>query len=243
MLYSFCPVNTDKSTIIGIGGKIVYTFQDFQENAGGVNFGSWVFAAIVDYKSSEFYKTAQIAHDYARQLNTTIVTYQKVLYTVTGKAIPDSYSANHKCTSNFFNRFVTAEAAYLLGNGASFAKKDTKDKLGKDFDKKLYMLGKKSLIHGVAYGFFNYDHLEVFDALEFAPLYDEENGALRAGIRFWQLNPTKPMRITVYEEDGFSDYICKDGKVEAYGDKGKQGYVAIVNTTVADGAEVVAEEN
>lgn len=224
----------------------MYTFQDFQEKVGTANFSSWIIAAINDYKGSEFYQNASVAQDYARQLNTTIMTYQKFLYTVTGKAIPDNYSANHKCTSNFFNRFVTAEAAYSLGNGASFGKGDaTKDKLGKDFDKKLYMIGKNSLIHGVGYGFFNYDHLEVFSALEFMPLYDEENGSLRAGVRFWQLDSNKPMRLTVYEEDGYADYIVRDGRVEGYGESNgqKRTYVEIVKQTKADGIEVVAGEN
>lgn len=231
--------------IADYGGADVYTFQDFQANVGKEDFSNWIISAISSYKSSEFYETAQVAWDYARQLNTTIVTYQKVLYTVTGKAIPDTYSANHKCTSNFFNRFVTAEAAYSLGNGASFGKEETKKKLGKDFDKKLYTLGKNALIHGVGYGFFNYDHLEIFSALEFMPLYDEENGALRAGVRFWQLDGNKPMRLTVYEEDGYSEFIVRNGAAEPYGENGgkKRSYVEIVQTTNADGSEVVAGEN
>lgn len=221
----------------------MYTFQDFQKQKKNGEFGSWILSAINSYKASEFYQDAKIADDYARQKNTTIVSYQKMLYTVSGKAVPDIYSANHKCTSNFFNRFVTAEAAYSLGNGASFGKDSTKKKLGKDFDKKLYYIGKNSLIHGVCYGFFNYDHVEMFTALEFVPLYDEENGTLRAGIRFWQLDSNKPLRFTVYEEDGYSEYICAGGEVSPYGDAGKQSYVAVVDTTVADGQEIVAGEN
>lgn len=221
----------------------MYTFQDFQAQEKNGEFGSWILSAINSYKGSDFYRDAKVADDYARQKNTTIVSYQKMLYTVSGKEVPDVYSANHKCTSNFFNRFVTAEAAYSLGNGASFGKDSTKKKLGKDFDKKLYYIGKNSLIHGVAYGFFNYDHVEMFTALEFVPLYDEENGSLRAGIRFWQLDSNKPLRFTVYEEDGYSEYISVEGEVHPYGDAGKQAYVAIVNTTKADGQEVVSGEN
>ena len=47
------------------------------------------------------------------------------------------------------------------------------------------------------------------------PLYDEENGALRAGIRYWQVDETKPLRLTLYEEDGFTEYIKRKDDREA----------------------------
>lgn len=216
------------------------TYQDF-EKVKDADVGEWLVNAITDYKSSEFYATASIADEYARQKNTTIMRYQKLLYTMSGKAVPDNFSANHKCASNFFNRFVTQEASYLLGNGASFAKNETKDKLGKDFDKKLYFAGKNALIHGVSYGFFNFDHLQVFTALEFAPLYDEENGMIRAGIRFWQIDSNKPMRFTFYEEDGYTEYVLKDGNVSEF--KEKQDYIQVVATSEADGEEIVDGRN
>ena len=223
------------------------TYQNFVDAKNKEDIGKWIYEAVVEYKSSDEYQTASIADEYARQKNVTIVNYQKMLYTVSGKEVPDIFSANHKCASNFFNRFVTAEASYLLGNGASFKKPSTKKKLGEDFDKKLYFAGKNALVHGVAYGFFNYDHLEVFKALEFAPLYDEENGTLRAGVRFWQIDSKKPLRLTLYEEDGYTEYIMKDGNVKLYTDEqgvsGKRAYISIVNVTKADGAEVVAGEN
>ena len=51
------------------------------------------------------------------------------------------------------------------------------------------------------------DHVEVFEITEFVPLYDEENGALAAGIRFWQIDNEKPLRCTLYEMDGITEYI------------------------------------
>ena len=39
------------------------------------------------------------------------------------------------------------------------------------------------------------------------PLYDEDDGGLKAGIRFWQIDDSKPMRATLYELDGYTDYI------------------------------------
>lgn len=225
----------------------MYTYQDFEAARTGGEVREWIYKAVVEYKSSELYQTANIGDEYARQRNTTIMAYQKFLYTVEGKKVPDLISANHKICSNFFNRFVTGQASYSLGNGASFKKEATKKKLGKDFDKMLYTAGKKALIHGVAYGFFNLDHLEVFTALEFVPLYDEENGTLRAGIRFWQIDAKKPLRVTLYEEDGYTEYILRNGVMELYagdgGKTGKKAYVDVVNITKADGAEIVAGEN
>ena len=66
------------------------------------------------------YKTAVIADQYDRHQNVTIKQFQKILYTVTGKAVPDNYSANYKLASRFFNRFVVQENQFLLGNGISW---------------------------------------------------------------------------------------------------------------------------
>ena len=78
---------------------------------------AFVLSAIGEHKSSDIYRTAVDAEKYASGKNATIMNYQKLLYTLTGKAVPDNYTANHKCASGFFKRFVTQEAAYLLGNG------------------------------------------------------------------------------------------------------------------------------
>ena len=82
-----------------------------------------------------------------------------------------------------------------------------KKKLGKDFDGKMQELAKAGIDGGTSFGFFNYDHLEVFKITEFVPLYDEENGSLRAGIRWVQIDKNKPLRATLYEEDGYTEYI------------------------------------
>ena len=45
---------------------------------------AFVLQAINEHKSSELYKTAEIADEYDRKQNRTIVQYQKLLYDVTG---------------------------------------------------------------------------------------------------------------------------------------------------------------
>ena len=201
----------------------------------------FVFSTINRHKATNVYREAIIAESYDRKRNTTIMQYQKLLYTVSGKVVPDNYSANYKLCSNFFNRFVTQENQYLLGNGVSWTDAKTEEKLGKDFDTKLQTAGHEALVSGVAFGFWNLDHLDVFSIREFIPLYDEENGALMAGIRFWQIDDSKPIRATLYEVDGYTDYIRKDADPEILRDK--QSYKLLVRSTNADGIEIYAGEN
>ena len=201
----------------------------------------FVLGSVTKHRNSPAYLISQTADDYDRKRNTTIMQYQKLLYTMSGQAVPDNYSANYKLCSNFFNRFVTQETQYLLGNGVSWTEESTQEKLGRDFDTQLQKAGHEALVSGVAFGFWNLDHMDVFNLREFVPLYDEENGALMAGIRFWQIDRDKPMRATLYEIDGYTDYIRKDGKEEILHDK--RSYKLLLRSTEADGTEIYAGEN
>ena len=193
----------------------MYTFQDLQ--AAGTDDTSrmqFVLTVIEDHKSSDLYKMAELADEYDRRMNRTIRNYQKLLYTVSGQAVPDNFSANYKVASNFFNRFIVQENQTLLANGVDFKSEATKKKLGADFDNKISQIGKYALSAGVCYGFFNMDHLEIFpvyakDLPAFAPLPDEETGAIKAGVRFWRLAANKPLRATLYEMDGYTEFIWR----------------------------------
>ena len=202
---------------------------------------AFVFAAITEHKGTTPYIIALDAEQYYKGLNPRITKYEKIIYDMRGDAHVDKWTPNHKIASNFFNFAITQENQYLLGNGATFTKDDTKAKLGNDFDTQLQDLGKKALVGGVAFGFFNLDHIDTFSLLEFVPLYDEENGALRAGIRFWQVSPDKPMRATLYEEDGYTDYIRANDKSAILHEK--RPYKLKVRTSEADGEEIYDGEN
>lgn len=202
---------------------------------------AFVFAAITEHKGTTPYIIALDAEQYYRGLNPRITKYEKIIYDMRGDAHVDKWTPNHKIASNFFNFAITQENQYLLGNGATFTKDDTKAKLGDDFDTRLQDLGKKALVGGVAFGFFNLDHIDTFSLLEFVPLYDEENGALRAGIRFWQVSPDKPMRATLYEEDGYTDYLRANDKSAILHEK--RPYKLKVRTSEADGEEIYDGEN
>lgn len=202
---------------------------------------AFVFSAITEHKGTTPYIVALDAEQYYRGLNPRITRYEKIIYDMRGDAHVDKWTPNHKIASNFFNFAITQENQYLLGNGATFTKDDTKDKLGKDFDEQLQNLGKKALVGGVAFGFFNLDHIDAFSLLEFVPLYDEENGALRAGIRFWQIDSNKPMRATLYEEDGYTDYIKALDKPAILHEK--RPYKIKVRVSEVDGEEIYDGEN
>ena len=177
----------------------MYTLQDLQAvGEGEKDLVEFVKKAIDAHKGTGLYKMAIIANDYDRQQNTTIIQYQKLLYKVTGEAVPDNFSANYKLCSNFFDRLITQLNQYLLGNGCTWQNDDTKEKVGPDFDARLQEAGHEALMSGESFGFWNYDHMEVFNLREFAPIYDEENGALSAGIRFWQVSPKRYKTIAKY---------------------------------------------
>lgn len=221
------------------------TFQDLQNAISTNTQDEFIFGAIADYKGSDTYKWAVEGDAYSRQLNTTIMRYQKLLYTMSGKAVPDNFTANHKCASNFFDKFITQETQYLLGNGVIFLEEGTKDKLGtkkKNIDNQLQDLAYNALSMGVSYGFYNLDHVEVFKAIEFVPLYDEENGSLMAGIRFWQIASDKPLRATLYELDGYTEYKkTKEHGIETLIEK--RPYKQIIKSSVVDGTEIYNGEN
>lgn len=228
----------------------MYTFQDLQkiDPSNERERLAFVRALIQDHKSSAVYRMAVIADEYDRKRNSTIMRYEKTLRTLTGQEIPDRWSPNHKTTRNFFNYFTSQQNQYLLGNGVTWKNK-AGEILGPDFDMKLQKAGKAALVQGESFGFFNLDHVEVFELKEFAPVYDEENGALRAGVRFWQIDDTKPLRAVLYEEDGYTGYIWGErgdnGRVNDEGriHEAKRSYIVKTRTTKIDGTQIYAGEN
>lgn len=210
---------------------------------------AFVRSMISEHKSSDLYKMAVTADEYDRKRNSSIMHYEKTLRTLTGREVIDKWSPNHKTTRNFFNRFTTQQNQYLLGNGVTWNNEDTAEKLGEDFDNQLQKAGKIALVQAESFGFYNLDHLDVFELKEFAPMYDEENGSLRAGIRFWQIDETKPLRATLYEEDGYTGYIW--GERQEDGSRNEEGrvftpkksYISKLRTTEVDGTEIYDGEN
>lgn len=262
----------------------MYTYQDLvdvgENEQDRINF---VWLCIGQHKSTKEFKTAEIAEEYDKQQNTTIVSYQKTIIDITGRVIPDRFSPSYKMCSNFYNRLTTQRVQYSLSNGVKWtgvtvsvpegtpgatrkivwdnaengeyhyewqlsAPTGIEEKLGKDFDTQLQKLCKAGIDGGTSFGFWNYDHMEVFKITEFVPLYDEENGSLRAGIR-WVRIADKPLRATLYEEDGYTEYIwnerVENGKriTEGHIYRPKRAYTQKISVSGIDKGTIYNGEN
>lgn len=240
-------VRDDKSRML--------TYQDFTE-AGDANREGFVLEAIERHQSGKAYRTARMADAYDRQENITVNAYVQKVFDITGSKLVDFTASNNKIASNFFHRLNTQRTMYSLGGGVSFIDADeagnedtTKEKLGRHFDHDLRTLAYYALIHGVCFGFWNLDRLFVFPLTEFCPLWDEHDGTLRAGIRFWRIDSSRPMQAVLYEADGYTRYQSRQDangvaneRLEAVGEK--RPYIEKTSYTPADGIEqVIGGEN
>lgn len=181
------------------------SYQDFlQVPDNDLERARFVRTAISDYCSGSVFKTAQLADEYDRCRNRTAMQYQKMITDLTGKQYVDYTAVVHRSTSNFYNIITTQINQYLLGNGVTWKGNPN---LGNDADTRIQQAGKLALTHGVSYGFWNKDRIAVFSALEYFPLLDEEDGAGKAGVRFWQIDSSRPLRATLYELDGFTEFL------------------------------------
>lgn len=235
---------------------MLYTYQDFLKEKDKITA---VYNTILNHQSSDVYKTAKSADAYDHQQNETIYNYVRTIFTMTGNPVEDFTASNNKLASNFFHRLNTQRNTYLLGNGVSFVDHveeqvdedglvkqvdTTKEILGEKFDADLKTAGYNSLIHGITFGFWNVDRLHVFPITEFAPLWDEEDGSLRAGVRFWRIDESKPMIVILYEEDGYTKYKSSaEVGVQLEELQPKKSYKIEISKSEADGEEVIGEEN
>lgn len=236
------------------------TFQDFEKETDKASF---VSNAINEHIHSNEYKIAKSADEYDHQRNETVCNYVRLIFSTLGTPIEDFTASNNKIASNFFHRLNTQRCEYLVGNGVSFSDNtreiytddrnktvidQTKEVLGKRFDNDLKELVYNGLIHGVCYGYWAEDtrkgnRLYIFKLTEFKALFDEETGVMRAGIRFWQIDDTKPMYAVLYEEDGYTKYKSESGFANFVEIQAKKSYKTIVKSSDFDGEVVVGEEN
>lgn len=236
------------------------TFQDFEKETDKESF---ISNAISEHIHSNEYKIAKSADEYDHQRNETVYNYVRLIFSTLGTPIEDFTASNNKIASNFFHRLNTQRCEYLVGNGVSFSDNtkevydngrnrtvidQTKEALGSRFDNDLKELVYNGLIHGVCYGYWAEDtrkgnRLYIFKLTEFKALFDEETGVMRAGIRFWQIDDTKPMYAVLYEEDGYTKYKSESGFANFVEIQAKKSYKTIVSSSAFDGEVVVGEEN
>lgn len=195
--------------------ETVITYQKLQLCQSEDERIDFIKNAISTHESGEMFRIGKIAGEFYRNKDSELERQKNYVYDAAGNAIEDTVSPNHKLTGNLFYLFTTQLVAFLLGNGVSFDNPKIKEKLGgSQFDYKLQRLLAYAACDGESYGFVDDSGVtQMCYACKLEgkepyciPLYDEDDGELRAAIRYWRLTPDSPLRVTLYEEDGFTEY-------------------------------------
>lgn len=227
----------------------IITAEDLRAAASPAEFAQ---DAVDRHMQSEMYRNAVDADEYYRQRNVTISRFTRRIFSATGEAADDFTASRLRIASNLFKRLNVQRCMYSLGKGVSFVDcKDesgedtTKERLGPRFDDDVKAIGLYALIHGVSFPFWNLDHVDVFTADQFAPVWDEESGALVAGVRFWRIDPQHAWNATLYEEDGYTQMAADDaGSLSFRVAEPKRAYKVTYREVPADGlALAVDSEN
>lgn len=194
----------------------MFTDVTYQDWLAAADRDRLLLTAIDRYKASRDFRLALEAGDYfrgcnsavarktilrARKIETRDASGRKRIRTGTEDVV------GNRIGSGFLFRFITQQNQFLLANGCILHDSETKARLGADFDHQLAALGERALIHGVSWGFWNVDHLEVLEAARdsrsgFFALMDELTDEAMLGIQFWQITPDKPMYVRLFEMDG-----------------------------------------
>lgn len=229
------------------------TYQDWEQTPDHER-PSLLLEIIRDYKASDDFHTALVANQYFRAENPTIG--QKYLLRTTSVETKDASGkvkkrnrreriVGNRVYSSFFSRFVTQQNQFLLGNGVTLEDAETKARLGLGFDKELQRLGERALVQGVAWGFWNLDHLEVIEAAKDAlsgavALVDERTSEPMVLVQFWQISTRRPMYVRLYEVHGVTEYRMGKDQLEQI--SVTRPYVLHTRTDVL-GTEVVGGSN
>lgn len=226
------------------------TYQDMEAHDGSMS--TFISESIKVHQASSAFRIANSADLYDAQMNETINNYVQTIINIAGESIENVTASNNKIASNFFNVLNTQRCAYSIGRGISFASASgtegdkTKEALGdSDFDAVLYDAAYAALKHGISFVMVNLDGMYVFPLTEFVPIWDEETGALRAGIRYWQLSSDRPMTAVLYEEDGYTTYRGKSSRGTDFDQVAeKKAYKTTYSYAPADAEpSVIGEEN
>lgn len=232
----------------------MFTDITYQDWLAAQDRDGLILSAIEGYKTSQDFRQALEAGEYfrgcnaavarktilrARKIETRDETGRKRIRTGTEDVV------GNRIGSGFLFRFITQQNQFLLGNGCILPNAETKALLGPDFDHQLACLGERALIHGVSWGFWNVDHLEVLEAARdsrsgFFALMDEMTSQPMVGVQFWQLSADKPLYIRLFEVDGFT-LARKEGKA-LVPVQPKQAYVVTLRSD-ALGDEILSMEN
>lgn len=238
------------------------TYQDYERADDKTE---WLQAALVSYRNSKEFKKALDEQEYMAGRNTSIQETVRVIYNMAGLPEPDFTASNMKIMDNTIHRLVTDRCSYSLGNGVSFPGRHkeikdgttvfvdpVKDILGDKFDRALKRTAYWALSNSAAYLYVHMGRRKqewqytLFKKTEFLPLYDEETGDLRGGVRFWSIDWGKrPITAVLYLENGYIKYKTKPDEFSIASLQQAEDlrpYIETVQTSEAFGEEVVGSE-
>ncbi len=233
---------------------IKHTYQDWLLTPEGKRL-ELLEQIIASYKGSDEFKAAAVADGYYTGEHTAvdskyILKPQKVTYTEEGREKKCTHLAEvsgNRINCDFFRRFVVQRTHYSLANGVVIDGKPSEDVLGGGVDHAISTAAQKAQIHGLCWGYWNADHLEIIPAYDgglsgFVALVDERTSQPMVGIHFWQLDTDRPLWVRLFETDGLTEY--RKAKDDAYLVEytPKRPYKLTIATDAA-GSEVVDGEN
>lgn len=211
------------------GGEDIFTYNDLQKICDENEKIRFILGVISEHENSEIYRNGAVSGLFYRGYDPDLEAIKKVVYDREGNAHIDTVSPNHKLTSNLYHLFINQLVSYELGNGVSFDNLELKKSLGgAEFDYILQQILIYSANDGEAYGLVTEDGVVPLcrackvngDEPLFVPLKDEDDGQLKAGVRYWRLAVDKPLRVTLYEADGWTEYKeAEDGNLQIYRQK------------------------
>ena len=214
------------------------TYQDW-ERTPEADRPELLLGIINEYKSSPDFKQGLVANQYFRAENPAVAGKYLLRPTVVetkddaGKVKKRNQKQKidgNRVFSSFFSRFVIQQNQYLLANGVTLDSEETKARLGIGFDKALERLGEKALVHGVAWGYWNLDHLEVIEAVKdegsgAVSIVDERTSEPMMLVQFWQINRKRPIYVRLFTVDGIVEYKTNDaGDLEEI-DQTRRAYI------------------
>ena len=189
------------------------TFQDLQECGNDEKKrADFLLQAIKEHEESEKFKIGRLAGEFYSGNDPIIEKIKKVIYDLKGIAHRNDFAANSKIKTNYYQFFVMQTLSYSFGNGVTFDNEAIKNKLGTSFDKKITEWVRYAINDGESYVYVTENKIMPMSIASdkskpiFIPLIDEETGVVKSGLRYWQLNNEKPLRITLYEPEGYTEY-------------------------------------
>ena len=193
----------------------ILTYQDYTAAA---DRGRALLEAVEGYRRSAVFRTALEADAYFRGENPAVA--RKTILRAGKVELRDEQGrrrvrpqardvVGNRIPGGFLHRFVVQQNQDLLGSGCTLGDPALKARLGPDFDRTLARMGEKALLHGVCWGFWNADRLELIEACRdalsgFFALPDEWTGEPRLGVQFWQAARDRPLCVRLFAEDGVS---------------------------------------